>query len=64
MLRSVGWLSTDVSGLPVGSIFKVQVLSLGHLTLEMGLIGSPETSVLNQPKARNIPEDDRFQPQK
>ena len=25
MLRSVGWLNTDVSGLPIGSIFKGQV---------------------------------------
>ena len=47
LLRSVGWLSTDVSGQPVGPIFK-------------GPIGCPETSVLKQPTLRNNPEDGKF----
>ena len=34
LLRSVGWLRTDVSGQPIGPIFKGQVF--GHLTLEGG----------------------------
>jgi hypothetical protein len=49
MLRSVGWFSTDVSGLRVGP------------DLKMGPIRSPETSVLNQPTLHNIPEDGRIQ---
>jgi hypothetical protein len=33
---------------------------LEDLPLKMGPIGSPETSMLNQPTLRNIPEDDEF----
>ena len=42
MLRSVGWLRTDVSRLSIGPTFKGEVS-----TLEMGCIGIPETSVVN-----------------
>ena len=52
MSRSIGWLSTEVSGIPIGPIFKGQV----------SWIGSAETSVLNEPALRNIPEDDRNLP--
>jgi hypothetical protein len=48
MLHSIGWLSTNILGLPTGPIFKGQI----------GPIGSPETSVCNQPMLHNIPEDD------
>jgi hypothetical protein len=63
MLRSVDWFNTDVSGLPIDPFFKDQVSKRhkGRLTLQMGLIGSPETAVLNQLKLCNIPEDDRIQ---
>ena len=54
MLRSVGWLRTDVSGLPVGKIFNGQVSTC---PLKMDSIGGPETSGLN----RNTPEDGRSQ---
>ena len=45
LLRSVGWLKTDVSG---------------QMNLEKG-IGCPVTSVLNQPTLRNNPDDRRIQ---
>ena len=45
MLHSVGCLNTDISRLPIG---------------DKEPVGSPETSVLNQPTLRNIPEDDRI----
>jgi hypothetical protein len=51
LLRSVGWFRTDVSGLPIGPIFK------DCLAVEDGTEGSPETSVINQPTPRNNPED-------
>jgi hypothetical protein len=57
MLRNVGWLRIDVSRLSIGSIFEDRV----HLTPEDETTGSPETSVLNQPTLRNIPEDGRIQ---
>ena len=56
MLHTVGWLRTDVSGLSIVPIFK------GQLTVKMGPIDSLETSVLNQPTLRNIPEDGRRKP--
>jgi hypothetical protein len=57
MLRSIGWLSTDVSGRPIGPIFKG---NLDNWLLKMGQIGSPEMLVLNQTTLRNIPEDYRI----
>jgi hypothetical protein len=54
MLRSVGWLRADVSGLPVSTIFKGKVSTC---PLKMEPIGSPETSGLNL----NTPEDGRSQ---
>ena len=41
LLRSVSWFKTDVSRLPIGTLFK-------GWPLKIGSIGSPETSVLNQ----------------
>jgi hypothetical protein len=47
MLRSVSWwLDTDVSGKPIGPIFKGQAFQ-EELPLKMGPIGCPETSVTN-----------------
>jgi hypothetical protein len=56
LLRSVDWLSTDVSGQSIGPIFKAH---LDTRILTMGPICCPETSVLNQPTLRNDPEDGR-----
>jgi hypothetical protein len=56
MLQSIGWLSTDVSELHIGSIFNGLVPK--KKTRKMG---SPETSALNQPTLRYIPENDRIQ---
>ena len=53
LLRGVSWFKTDVSGLHIELIFKGQTVS----TLRMGSIGGPETSVLNQLRQRNNPED-------
>jgi hypothetical protein len=55
MLRSVGWLSTDVSGLLIGPILDTRPLKVRS-------IGRPETSVVNQPALRNIAEDGRAFP--
>jgi hypothetical protein len=57
MIRDTGWLNTDISGLPIGQIFKGSV----SWPLKVEQIRSPETSVLNQPTLRNIPEDNRIQ---
>jgi hypothetical protein len=51
-LRSVGWLSTDVSGLSVDSIFK------GQMSKRAVDPWSHETSVLKQSTLRDISEDD------
>ena len=51
MLCSVGWFSTDVSGLPIGPIVKCQVSN-------MGPICSPKVSVPKQPKMRNNTSED------
>ena len=59
MLHSVGWFRTDVSGVRTGPIVKGQAWTSSPL--KMGPIGSPETSVKNQPSLRNIPENDRIQ---
>ena len=61
ILRSLVWLSRDVSGLSVPSS-RVSCLRsvLGQLILKMGPIGSRETSVFNQHTLRNISEDDRI----
>ena len=48
MLRSTGWLRTEVLGLPIGPLM-------------MELIASPKMSVLNQPMMPNIPEDGLIQ---
>ena len=59
LLRGVRRFKTDVSGLPIGPIFK----SLRWIAwpLKMGPIGSLETSVFNQRTPRNNPEDRRIQ---
>jgi hypothetical protein len=47
LLRGVNWFKTDVSGLPMGPIFKGQTVQEEAWTvwpLKMGPIGSPETS--------------------
>jgi hypothetical protein len=51
LLRSVGVFRTDASGLRIVQAWP----------LKMGPIRSPETSVLNHPKLRYIPEDERSQ---
>ena len=38
----------------------VKTIVLDIWPSKMGPIGSPETSVRNEPKLRNIPEDDRI----
>jgi hypothetical protein len=50
LLSGVRRLETDVSGLPIGPIFKGRLLKIGP-------IGSPETSVSNHITQRNNPED-------
>ena len=55
LLRSIGSFRTDVSGLPIGLIFKGQAWHL-----KMGPTGSPEMSVLKQPTLRINPKE-RFQ---
>ena len=54
MLHSVGWLGTDASGLLIAPTF----FDTGPL--KMGLIGSLDTSVLNQPTLGNIQKDWRI----
>jgi hypothetical protein len=49
----VRWFKTDVLGLFMGPISRV----IDSITLEMGPIGSPETSLLNHLTKRNKPED-------
>ena len=55
---SCGWLRTDISGLPIGAIFKGQ----GRIAwpLIMGQIGLPETSLWNHLKPRNNSEGGRI----
>jgi hypothetical protein len=60
MFRSVSWFSTDLSGLPIGTIFKGQDVQEGASLLKMGPIIIPKTSVLNKPALRKIPEDGRI----
>ena len=50
LLRCLSWFKSDVSRLPVGPIFNA---------LNMGAIGSPETSVSSHLTLRNNPEDGR-----
>jgi hypothetical protein len=64
VLCSVGSFRTDVSGLPIGPIFKGQDVKIPSWTpsaLKIRPIRSPETSVRNQPTLGNMPEDDRIQ---
>jgi hypothetical protein len=61
MLHSVGSLSTNVLGIPIGPHFKGQVSKKKGWPLKMAPIGSPKTSVLNQPTLCNISENDRIQ---
>jgi hypothetical protein len=56
LLRGVRWFETDVLGLPIGSIFKIQAVHV----LKTRSTGSPETSVLNHLTQRNNPEDGRI----
>jgi hypothetical protein len=52
-------VGTDVSGRPIGLIFKSQVVQ-EEWVLKMGQICCPETSVNNyQSTLRNIPEEPR-----
>jgi hypothetical protein len=62
-LRSLKWFETDVSGLPIGSIFKGEdALLLGHLDpWRWDPTGSSETSVSNHIAQRKNPEDWRIQ---
>ena len=50
LLRGVEWFETDVSGLPIGPIFKGQAVRTVS-TSKMGPIGSPETSVSTAAKS-------------
>jgi hypothetical protein len=66
LLRGVKWFKTDVSGLPIGHIFKVQTVnhkpsSCTAWPLKKRPISSPETSVSNHPTACNNPEHGRIQ---
>jgi hypothetical protein len=56
LLHGVSWFKTDVSGLPIGSILK----SRTDWPLNMGPVGSTETSVLHQITSRNNSEDGRI----
>ena len=61
LLRGVWWFETNVSALPIRSIFKRQtVFSLSKTTawpLKMGPIGSAETTVSNHLTPLNNPKD-------
>jgi hypothetical protein len=59
LLRSLSRFTINVSGLPIGFVFKCQFFQ--HLRLKMEEIGSPETSVLNKLELRSNPEDERIQ---
>ena len=50
----------DVSGLPIGAIFKGQAVQEEARPLKMEPIGSSETSVYNHLMLRNNPEDGRI----
>jgi hypothetical protein len=56
ILRGVSWFKTDVSWLPISSIFQVQAC-----LFKMRPIGSPETLILNHLTSRNILEDGSIQ---
>jgi hypothetical protein len=58
-LYCVKWCKNDVSGLPIGPIFKDKSVQEA-LPLTAGPIGSPETSVLNHISPRSNPEDGRI----
>jgi hypothetical protein len=55
--RGVRWLDTDVSGLPIGPIFKRQASSSTARPFKMEPIRSPETSVSNHLKLPTNPEN-------
>jgi hypothetical protein len=57
LLLGVRWLKTDVSGLPIGHIFKDQVSCWTAWSLNTGPVCSPETSVLNHLTPRNNQEN-------
>ena len=46
MLRSVGWFRTDVSGLRIGLIFRVNMRLLGHRLVSHRRFGTPYRSHL------------------
>ena len=55
------WIESDVSGLPIGPIFKGQTKKkAGDLKLSSWRT-CPEMSVSNHPTPRNNPEDGRIQ---
>jgi hypothetical protein len=59
LIHVVRCFEIDVSGLRVGPIFKVQGFFLYSLTLDMGQIGSPESSVSKCFTPRRNPEGPR-----
>jgi hypothetical protein len=61
LLRDVRWFETDVSGLRIGSILNVQAIQEDTWLSKVGLLGSPETSVLNHLTSRSNSEYGRIQ---
>ena len=59
LLRGVKCCKTDVSGLPIGPIFKGQAVQVVR-PLNVKHTGGPETSVLNHLKPRNNPKTEEF----
>ena len=60
LLRDVSWFKADVSGLPIGPIFKGHAVQEEAWPLMMRTIGRLETSVLNRFTPRNNSEDGRI----
>jgi hypothetical protein len=64
LLSGVSWFEIDVSGLPLGPIFKGEAVQEGEKNLTLGnmeSVCSSETSVLNHVTPRKNPEDGRIQ---
>jgi hypothetical protein len=59
LLRGVRCFEPDVSGLPIGPIFKGPAVREEPWPLKMGPIGSPETSSSNRFTPRNNPQEFR-----
>jgi hypothetical protein len=61
LFRGVRWFETDVSGLPIGHIFKDQAAaSCTAWPLNMGEISSPETLNAKRLRQRNNQQDGKF----